>query len=132
MTERTASIGVDVDSLRHYYRIHGLDEDSATNAAWRVGVPRFVELFEELGVAATFYCIAEDLEIEGNPARLRALAAAGHEIGNHTWHHRYDLTRLDGDARRAEVAEGQARLSAAAGVPVTGFRAPGYNVDAGL
>ncbi|MCB9535879.1 MAG: polysaccharide deacetylase family protein [Myxococcales bacterium] len=129
---RTASVGVDVDSLRHYYRIHGLDEGSATNAAWAVGVPRFVELFGEVGVPATFYCIAEDLEVPGNAARLRALVDAGHEIGNHTWHHRYDLTRLSPAERRAEVACGRARLEDAAGAPVVGFRSPGYNTDAAL
>lgn len=130
--DRTASVGVDVDSLRLYYRIHGLDEASATNAAWRVGVPRFVELFGELGVPATFYCVAEDLEVPGNAGRLRALVDAGHEVGNHTWHHRYDLTRLAPEARRAEVAEGRARLEAAAGAPVVGFRSPGYNTTAEL
>lgn len=132
MTATTAAIGVDVDSLRHYYRIHGLDERSATNAAWKVGVARFVELFGELGIPATFYCVAEDLEIEGNAARLRALAEAGHEIGNHTWHHRYDLTLLDAAEQAAEIGEGRRRLEEAAGAPVVGFRAPGYNTGAAV
>ncbi len=104
----------------------------ATNAAWAVGVTRFVELFERLGIPATFYCVAEDLEIPGNPERLRALVAAGHEIGNHTWRHKYDLTRLAPAERREEVAEGRLRLEAAAGAPVVGFRAPGYNTNAAL
>ncbi len=81
---------------------------------------------------ATFYCIAEDLDVPGNSGRLRRLVEAGHEVGNHTWHHRYDLTRLEPGARRAEVAEGKARLEAEAGVPVVGFRSPGYNTDAAL
>lgn len=129
---KTAAFGVDVDSLVQYYRIHGLPPDRATNAAWTVGVPRFVELFAELGVPATFYCVAEDLEVEGNAERVRALAEAGHEIGNHTWHHRYTLTRLQPEVRRAEVARGRALLERAAGAPVVGFRAPGYNTDAAL
>ncbi|MCB9553752.1 MAG: polysaccharide deacetylase family protein [Myxococcales bacterium] len=129
MTE-TASVGVDVDSLRHYYRIHGLDEHNATNAAWRVGVPRFAELFDAAGVRATFYCIAEDLDLDGNADLLRELADAGHEIGNHTWHHPYALTRLDPAERRAEIEEGRKRLEAAAEAPVVGFRAPGYTTRA--
>lgn len=129
MTE-TASVGVDVDSLRHYYRIHGLDERNATNSAWRVGVPRFAELFAAAGVRATFYCVAEDLEIPGNSEMLRALVEAGHEIGNHTWHHPYALTRLDATERRAEIAEGRRRLEAAAGAAVVGFRSPGYTTSA--
>lgn len=129
---RTVSVGVDVDALHHYYRIHGLDDAGATNAAWAVGVPRFLELFAELGVSATFYCVAEDLEIPGNVERLQQMVAAGHEIGNHSWRHPYDLTRLEPDLRRQEVAEGRRRLEAAAEAPVTGFRSPGYNTTPGL
>jgi hypothetical protein len=129
LSAATASVGVDVDSLRLYYRIHGLDESAATNAAWTVGVPRFVALFAEVGIGATFYCVAEDLELEDNRQRVRALAEAGHEIGNHTWHHPYRLTRLTPEEIAAEIGEGRRRLEAAAGVPVVGFRAPGYNTS---
>lgn len=130
--ERTLSVGVDVDSLCHYYRIHGLDEAAATNAAYTLGVPRFTQLFEALDLPATFYCVAEDLDREDNRERVRALAAAGYEIGNHTWQHRYDLSRLPAAERRAEVAEGRARLEAAAEAPVVGFRSPGYTTNAAL
>ena len=130
MSAATASVGVDVDSLRLYYRIHGLDEAQATNAAWTVGVPRFLSLFAEVGIPATFYCVAEDLELEDNRDRVRAIAAAGHEVGNHTWRHPYSLTRLSQDEKAAEIREGRQRLETAAGVPVVGFRAPGYNTNA--
>ncbi len=129
MSAATASVGVDVDSLRFYYRIHGLDESAATNAAWTVGVPRFLALFADANISATFYCVAEDLEIDDNRDRLRAIADAGHEIGNHTWRHPYSLTRLSVAEIAEEIGEGRRRLEAAAGVPVVGFRAPGYNTN---
>jgi hypothetical protein len=132
MGAATFAVGVDVDHLKHYYRIHGLDDASATGAAFAVGVPRFVELFAELGIPATFYCVSEDLAEPGVPERVRATVAAGHEIGNHSWHHLYDLTRRPADERRAEVGEGRRQLEAAAGAPVTGFRAPGYTLSPGL
>jgi hypothetical protein len=129
---RTASVGVDVDSLRLYYRIHGLDDRSASNAAWRVGVARFEELFAELGIRATFFCVAEDVDIPGNTERIRRLVADGHEIGNHTWRHPYALTRLPEHERRTEVQQGRFKLEDAAEAPVVGFRSPGYNADAAL
>jgi len=132
MTTPTASVGVDVDSLCHYYRIHGLDEVSASNAAWEIGVPRFVELFSSIGIPASFYCIAEDLDIQGNDARMRALADAGHEIGNHTENHRYDLSKLSDEEIEFEVGHSRRRLSQASGQNVVGFRAPGYNTNARL
>lgn len=129
---RTAAVGVDVDHLKHYYRIHGFDPRAATEAAWAVGVPRFIDLFAEVGIPATFYCVAEDLDAPITRERMRQAVDAGHEIGNHTWRHRYDLIHLDPDARRAEVQEGRERLEAACGAPVRGFRAPGYNTTAAL
>ncbi|MEZ4471466.1 MAG: polysaccharide deacetylase family protein [bacterium] len=132
MAARTFSVGVDVDHLKHYYRIHGHDDQSATGAAFAVGVPRFMELFEELGIPATFYCVSEDLQEPGVAARLREAVAAGHEIGNHSWHHRYDLTRLPDDERRAEVERAREQLEEAAGAPVVGFRAPGYTTSPDL
>ena len=129
---KTASVGVDVDSLWHYYRIHGLPDAAASNAVWRVGVPRFVALFERLGLPATFYCVADDLDVPGNTDRLRDLVARDFEIGNHSLHHRYDLTRLKPEDRIVEVGQGRYRLEMAGETQVFGFRAPGYNTDAGL
>ena len=59
--KRTASVGVDVDALKHYYRIHGIDEAKANNQAWSIAVPRFLDLFAKHEIKATFYCVAEDL-----------------------------------------------------------------------
>ena len=133
-TPTTTSVTVDVDALQHYYRIHGLDDRFATNAAWSVGVPRFAELFAELGIRATFFCVACDVENPANAARLRALVGAGHEIGNHTWHHPYDLSQaeISAEIRRQEIDEGRRRLEAIAETEIGGFRAPGYNVNAAV
>jgi len=84
-TTRAAAINVDIDSLHLYYRIHGLDESSATNAVWERGVVRFAELFAELGVKATFFVVASDLERWPEARRIAAqLVADGHELGSHS------------------------------------------------
>jgi peptidoglycan-N-acetylglucosamine deacetylase len=57
---------------------------------------------------------------------LRALAGEGHELGNHTLDHRYDLSRLPREQMREQIAGAAELLSARAGVRPTGFRAPGY------
>jgi hypothetical protein len=129
---RTVSVGVDIDALVHYHRIHGVPESRASNAAWRDALPRFSSLFESLGAPATFYAVAADLEVPGNADRLRTLVGQGHEIGNHTLNHRYDLTRMAAEDRIVEVGQGRYRLEHAAEAEVVGFRAPGYNTDAAL
>ncbi len=128
-TPRAAAINVDIDSLYLYYRIHGLDEARATNAVWERGVVRFAELFADLGVKATFFVVASDLE---RWPRARAIAAelvrSGHELGSHSWSHPYDLTRLGPEAAAAELDRASAVLEDVRGSLVAGFRAPGYTM----
>lgn len=129
----TFSVGVDVDSLWHYYRIHGLDDSEATDHAWSLGVPRFMELFESLNLPATFYCVAED--IERSPScrqQLGELTRRGFEIGNHSWRHPYSLTTLSPEVQELEIIEGKKRLEAATDTEISGFRAPGYHSHSSL
>ena len=126
----TVSVGVDVDSLWHYYRIHGLDERHASDHAWSLGVPRFMELFETLDVPATFYCVAEDLERSGACREVLLDAVKrGYEIGNHSWRHPYALTQLSPAESALEVRLGKELLEEAAQTHVVGFRAPGYHTS---
>ncbi len=128
----TASIGVDVDDLKHYCRIHAIDESHASDAIWRLGVPRFLELFAQAGIKATFYCVAEDVENDANAEILKRIVAEGHEVANHTWHHPYALIRLSDEERLAEVVEGKKRLENIAQCEVRGFRSPGYHTTTAL
>jgi peptidoglycan-N-acetylglucosamine deacetylase len=72
-------------------------------------------------VRATFYCIGDNAV--RYPALAKAIADAGHEIGNHTMTHP-DLYRLTQRRLRDEVVACQEALHATCGVPVTTFRAP--------
>ena len=126
---RTVSAGVDVDDLRFYYQIHGLDASAASDAAWTLGVPRFLKLFDETKFQATFYCVAADLVCESARKGIRDIVAAGHRIGNHTLDHRYALTRLDENEMYRQVYEGKQRLEQEAQETVAGFRAPGYHIN---
>jgi len=126
---RAAAVNVDIDSLYLYYRIHGLDEARATNAVWERGVVRFAELFAELGVKATFFVVAQDLE-RWPAARAIAvdLARAGHELASHSWSHPYDLVRQHDRFVAGELDRAGDLIAAVRGAPVTGFRAPGYTL----
>ena len=126
---RIAAVNVDVDSLYLYCRIHGLDEASATDAVWERGVVRFAELFDELGVAATFFIVGADLERSARARTIAAeLVAAGHELASHSWSHPYDLTRLPPDEIGRELDRAADVLAELRGSPIAGFRAPGYTM----
>ncbi len=126
-------MSVDLDPLRCYYRIHGLGPAPAALAdvVLRRALPRFAEVFARHGVQATLFVVGDDVAARGAVGRgeLTALARAGHELGNHSHTHPYELARLGADAIDRELAQAEAVLAELAGEPVVGFRAPGYDVS---
>lgn len=128
MAETHLAVNVDVDSLALYYRIHGLDPSRATDAAWDVGIPRFLELFESLGLKATFFVVASDLERPGPRSVASDAARLGHELASHTFSHPYNLIHLPLRRVEDELARAEDLIGAVSGEPVVGFRAPGYNI----
>jgi len=131
-----AAISVDLDSLPHYCRIHGLPESmldaSARRLVYAVAVPRLMRLFEELAVPATFFAIGEDLEDALAAHMARQAAESGIELGNHSFFHDYALTRQAPLAMAEDVRRGSAAIARAAGAAPAGFRAPGYTLTGAL
>ncbi len=136
MALRLASISVDLDSLHHYCRIHGLPEAvldaRARGLVYSTAVPRFLALLREVGVPGTFFVIGEDLADPGAVAALRQARAEGIEVANHSFSHDYALTRRAPEAIRQELARGEEALLSATGSRPVGFRAPGYALNAAL
>jgi peptidoglycan-N-acetylglucosamine deacetylase len=99
-------------------------------------LPRFLDLFRELGVRATFFVIgrdlARDLEAGGRGAQLlRRALADGHELANHSYQHAYDLVSWPKE-RILEDLKACDALLRHLGASVLGFRAPGYTHDSQL
>lgn len=127
-----ANVSVDLDPVRCYQAIHALGGTPAPAPAddpvYTRALPRFRALFDDLGVRATFFVVARDLDDPSFAASIRALAEEGHEIASHSLDHPYDLVRL-GRAAMAEQLEGAARsIERVVGARPAGFRAPGYTV----
>jgi hypothetical protein len=133
------AVSIDLDPIPCYYRIHGLGPapDALRDTVMRCAVPRFAELFARRGLHATFFTVGEDLDVEllgergrAAGARVGELAGDGHEIGNHSYSHPYELARLADDVVRHEIARADDLLAEASGRRVVGFRAPGYDLSA--
>ncbi|MBI5548512.1 MAG: polysaccharide deacetylase family protein [Deltaproteobacteria bacterium] len=131
-----ASVSVDLDSLGHYCRIHGLPESvlsaGAAQSIYREALPRFAELFAETGMRATFFVVGRDLDDPASAQAVRSVSAAGHEIGNHTFVHDYALTRKSPGEIGDDVARGGAAILRLTGTRPAGFRAPGYTLTSSL
>jgi peptidoglycan-N-acetylglucosamine deacetylase len=128
---RLCAVSVDLDEIPCYAAIHGLTEapPMAASAVYRCALPRLERLFDEQGLCATFFAVGRDLEQPHAAAALRRLADAGHEIGNHSHDHLYDLTRRSRGEMCEQVAKAASAIARASGQTPTGFRAPGYTVN---
>jgi peptidoglycan/xylan/chitin deacetylase (PgdA/CDA1 family) len=125
---------VDLDEIDCYAAIHGLalPEDASAYAVYRAAVPRFEQLFDELGLRATFFAIGRDLDDAHAAGVIDRLHRGGHEIGNHSFEHRYDFSRRSRGEQRDDIARGSAAIERVTGSRPVGFRAPGYLVNDGV
>jgi len=134
--EPLACVSLDLDSLPHYCRIHGLPEsllpEPALDLVYAVALPRFLELCAGLSIPPALFAVGEDL---GREACARALLEAhrsGTEIGNHTFRHDYALARRAPEEIRRDVEQGESAIREVTSARPAGFRAPGYTLSAAL
>ena len=147
MARGRCAVSIDLDSIDCYYRIHGLGAapPGRAHVILERALPRAAALFESRGLAVTWFVVGRDADTDAegdgpgdraaraeNAARLRALAARGDELGNHSYSHPYDLARHPGDEVDAEIASCDRVLRAIAGVAPRGFRAPGYDLSVAM
>lgn len=133
---RFACVSVDLDTLPHYCRIHGLPEtllDEATRAfVWTRAVPRLRELFRKASVPFTFFAIGEDCADSHAVEALSAAHRDGAEIASHSHTHPYDLARWPEARIAEEIVSAHEAITKAVGTAPVGFRAPGYTLTSGL
>jgi peptidoglycan/xylan/chitin deacetylase (PgdA/CDA1 family) len=128
---RLAAVSVDLDEIHHYFAIHGLPPPAAGagTLVYDAAVDRLRGLADAGRFPLTLFAIGQDLDREASRDRLRAAAADGHEIANHSLDHRYDLVRLGRAEIARQIALGADAIEAACGVRPVGFRAPGYTIS---
>lgn len=131
MKQKLAAISVDLDEVACYSAVHGVEipEGPARHAVYDRCVPRLVELFASESIAATFFAIGSDLTRARNREIVASLHDASHEIGNHSFHHHYDLSRRSAADIQEDIELGATAIQEAVGLRPVGFRAPGYTIN---
>ncbi len=131
MSLKLAAVSIDLDEVPRYAAIHGLERSigAEAHAVYDRCVPRLSEWLEQESIRATFFVIGEDLERDENRRTVAKLYRAGHEVGNHTYHHYYDLVRRTEREIAEEVERGALAIETVTGARPVGFRAPGYAVS---
>ena len=124
---RLASVSIDLDEIHHYYAIHGLSEPArGEHGVYDTALPRAEAWARSLDLPLTLFAIGRDLARPESAATLGKLARQGHEIGNHTLSHLYDLTLRERREIEREVEAGSDAIRSVTGARPGGFRAPGY------
>lgn len=93
-----------------------------------LNTPRLVEILKANNARATFFVLGDRLTWDGSREAVAAAAAAGNEIGSHTWSHN-NLTRLSTEDLDAEFEKTRNLIYEYTGEYPTYVRAPGGNLN---
>lgn len=122
-----ASISLDLDNQWSYMKTHG-------DAGWEtfpsylpLVVPRVLNLLKEIDLKITFFVVGQDAERSENAEALRSIADAGHEIGNHSFHHEPWLHLYSRDEIVHEFERSEKAIEGVTGQRTLGFRGPGFS-----
>jgi hypothetical protein len=127
-----ANLSLDLDNQWAYMKTNGEAGWETYPSYLDLVVPRLLKLLERHHMKITFFVVGQDAALEKNRAALAAIAAAGHEIGNHSFHHEPWLHLYPRDKIETEIAAAEVAIEHATGVRPTGFRGPGFSLSRGV
>ena len=90
-----------------------------------VGVARILRLLARHDIRATFFVTGHTADTY--PDSLRAIVAAGHEIGHHGYLHENPVALESKEAERAVLERGLLALDRSVGVRPRGYRSPAWD-----
>lgn len=101
--------------------------DDGPHPTW---TPKILNLLEQYHVPALFCLIGN--QVLGHEAVARSVAAAGHQLANHTWSHPTAMSHLPADAMHTEIARAQDKIYSTTGRVPELFRSPGGDWSPGV
>jgi peptidoglycan/xylan/chitin deacetylase (PgdA/CDA1 family) len=122
-----ATLSLDLDNQWSYLKTHGDPGWEALPSYFDRLTPRVLDFLAERGLCITVFVVGQDAALEQNHAALRAIAAAGHEIGNHSFRHEPWLHLYSSDELETEIVSAETAIKQVVGRRPTGFRGPGFS-----
>lgn len=95
---------------------------------WPTTTQQILDILQQEDIKATFFWVGQ--AVQSQPEIARQVVNAGHAIGNHTWHHRYEL--MDAATAASEIEVAARIFNEATGIHTTLFRPPGGYLDNGM
>lgn len=127
MRRPLCSLSLDLDNLWSYLKTHGDPGWDSYPSYLDVVVPRTLEFLADHRLRITWFLVGKDAADQAHHRTLRAITEAGHEVGNHSFHHEpwlhlYSETEIEDELIRTEEA-----IEQATGVRPDMFRGPGFS-----
>lgn len=129
MTKPIASLSLDLDNQWTYMKTHGDPGWESFPSYLDLVVPRVLNLLDEWNLKISFLIVGQDAAIKANQPALRSIAEAGHEIGNHSFHHEPWLHLYSAEKIEQEIALAEEHIQNATGKKPVGFRGPGFSLS---
>ena len=128
--KRLASLSLDLDNEWAYLKAQG-------DPAWRT-YPSYLERLNSLllprlarrQLTITVFVVGQDAAMAHEEGALRALAEAGHEIANHSFHHEPSFGSSSRQQIEDEISRAELAIERATGKRPVGFRAPCFSISA--
>jgi len=127
---RLAGLSIDVDSVASHLEGYGFERPADDGMAYKVAIPRALDLFDRYGARCTFFMIAE--EAVRYPDAVRQVMQRGHEVASHSMTHRLPFSNMDAERRTRETNDSKVLLESLSGGEVVGFRAPSWDLSPDL
>jgi hypothetical protein len=124
-----ASLSLDLDNKWSYLKTHGDPGWERLPSYLDVVVPRVLDFLKARNLTITVFIVGQDAALDKNRELLRAIAGAGHEIGNHSFHHEPWLHMYSEEQTEIELGRAEEHIERATGQRPLGFRGPGFSLS---
>jgi len=128
-SKKTGVIQVDTDGLWVIFQHFGLACDQKRDLLYTSALPRFLDLFDNYNIKATFFVVGKDLLIPEKLALIKEVAKRGHEIANHSMTHAEGFSFLSYREKLREIEDAERIIQDKLGVLTRGFRTPSNDVS---
>jgi hypothetical protein len=122
-----ASLSLDLDNHWSYMKTHGDSGWESFPSYLDIVVPRVLDFMKARNLTITFFIVGQDAALDKNSEALGQISAAGHEVGNHSFHHEPWLHMRSEAQVEEELTLADKHIERVTGNRPVGFRGPGFS-----
>ena len=129
MAKPIASLSLDLDNKWSYLKTHGDPGWESFPSYLERVVPRFLQFLADRDLTITVFIVGQDAALPQNYEPLAAIAEAGQEIGNHSFHHEPWLHLYSEKELEQDLVSAEHHIERVTQRRPRGFRGPGYSLS---